>query len=133
VAHAADLLAQLALSPGFGKTELEQILAAIAAQVVAADAHFYVYGESERLASAVVAVASREVYTSEEWSAWLTKVAGAAPFEKWDDLYWSQPGLAKRHDTMSFLVALYVQSANDKRSAVRPLAPPALKAMQPLG
>ncbi len=133
MAHAAYLLAQLALSSGLGKTELEQILAAIATQIVAADAHFYVYGESERLASAVVAVASREVHTSGEWSAWLEKVAGAAPFKKWGDLYWSQPGLAKRHDTMSFLLALYVQSANDKRSAVRQLAPLALEAMQPLG
>jgi len=133
VAHAADLLAQLALSPGFGKTELKQILAAIAAQVVAADAHFYVYGEGERLASAVVAVASREVYTAEEWSEWLMKIGGSAPFENWDQVYWGQPGLAKRHDTMSFLLALYAQSANDKRSAVALLAPMALKAMQPLG
>jgi hypothetical protein len=133
VAHAADLLAQLALSPGFGKPEVERIMAAVTAQIVAADAHFYVYGESERLASVVVAIAARDVYTADEWSAWLTRIVRPAPFEKWDDVYWSQSGLAKRHDTMGFLLALYQQTATDKRSAVSQLAPMAVKAMQPLG
>jgi Protein of unknown function (DUF2785) len=133
VAHAADLLAELALSPDFGKTQLDRILSAISVQIVPADAHFYVYGESERLASAVVAIASRDLFGAGAWSAWLMKIARAAPFESWDEVYWSQSGLAKRHDTMSFLFALYVQSATDKRSPVGQLAPMALKAMQPLG
>ena len=133
VAHTADLLAQLALSPDFGKTQLDRILAAITVQIVPADAHFYVYGESERLASTVVAIASRDVYTADEWSAWLSKIVSPAPLENWSDAYWSQSGLAKRHDTMSFLLALYVQTATDKRSPVSQLAPIVFKAMQPLG
>ena len=133
VAHAADLLAQLALSPSFGKNEMDRILAAIAAQIVPADAHFYVYGESERLAMAVVAVASRDVYTAEEWYSWLMKIVSPNPFESWDDVYWSQSGLAKRHDSKSFLLALYAQTAISNRAAVSQLAPIAIKAMQPLG
>jgi hypothetical protein len=133
VAHGADLLAQLALSPGFGKMETDQILAAITVQIVPFQAHFYVFGESERLAMVVIAVASRGVYTAEDWSAWLMKVAGPSPFANWDDVYWSESGLARRHDTMSFLLALYAQSAADKRSAVSQLAPIAVKAMKPLG
>jgi hypothetical protein len=132
VAHVADLLAQLALSPAFGKTEMGQILAAITTQIVPADAHFYVFGESERLAMAVAVVASRGVYTADDWSAWLMKIASPTPFANWDDVYFSQSGLAKRHDTMSFLLALYAQTSVDKRSAVSQLAPIAVKAMEPL-
>jgi hypothetical protein len=133
VAHAADLLAQLALSPSFGKLEMDRILAAATAQIVPADAHFYIYGEGERLSAVVAAIASREVYTSEEWRAWLVKVVSPAPFKKWDEAYWSQAGLAKRHNTMSFLLALYAQTAVDKRSAVAHLAPMIAEAMQSLG
>jgi hypothetical protein len=133
VAHAADLLAELAQSPGFGKTEMDRILAAVAAQIVPANGHFYLYGESERLAIVVAVVASRDVHTTDEWNTWLMKIVSPAPFEKWDDVYWSQAGLAKRHDTMSFLFALYAKSAIDKRSAVSQLAPITLRAMQPLG
>jgi hypothetical protein len=133
VAHAADLLAQLALSPSFGKPEMDRILAAAAAQIVPADAHFYVYGESDRLSTVVAAIASREVYTAEEWRTWLGKVANPAPFKKWDEAFWSQAGLAKVHNTMSFLLALYAQTAVDKRAAVSQLAPMVAEAMQPLG
>jgi hypothetical protein len=133
VAHAADLLAQLALSPSFGKREMDRILAATTAQIVPADAHFYIYGEYERLSTVVAAIASREVYTAEEWRAWLAKVVSPAPFKKWDEAFWSQSGLAKRHNTMSFLLALYAQTAVDERAAVSQLAPIIAKAMQPLG
>jgi hypothetical protein len=133
VAHAADLLAELALFRRFGKIEMDQILAATAAQIVPADAHFYIYGESERLAMVVAAIASRDIYTAEEWDAWLAKVISAAPFKKWEDAYGSQAGLAKRHNTMSFLLALYAQTTVDKRAAVALLAPLVVKAMQPLG
>jgi hypothetical protein len=133
VAHAADLLAQLALSPGFGRLEMDRILAATTAQIVPADAHFYIYGEGERLSTVVAAIASREVYTAEEWRAWLVKVVSPAPFKKWGEAYWSQAGLAKRHNTMNFLLALYEQTALDKRAAVSRLAPMVAKAMQPLG
>jgi len=79
------------------------------------------------------AIASREIYTAEEWRAWLVKVVSPAPFKKWDEAYWSQAGLAKRHNTMSFLLALYAQTALDKRAAVTVLAPMIAKAMQPVG
>ena len=133
VAHTADLLAELALSANFGKAEMDLILAATAAQIVPMNAHFYIYGESERLSMVVTAIASRDLYTAEEWGAWLIKIVNPAPFNKWDDVYWSQTGLAKRHNTMSFLLALYAQAAVDKRAAATLLAPLIVKAMQPLG
>ena len=132
VAHVADLLAQLALLPTFGKAELDRILAAIAAQVVASDAHFYTYGESERLAEAVATVALRDVYSAQEWEAWLNKISAPAPFQNWGEAYWSQAGLAKCHDTMIFLLALYTDTVDDKRASLAQIAPFAAKAMQPL-
>ena len=133
VAHAADLLAELALSPSFGRAEMDRILAATAAQIVPTGAHFYIYGESERLGMVLAAVASRDIYTAEEWETWLMKIASPAPFKNWDDAYWSQTGLAKRHNTVSFLLALYARTSTDKRAAVTVLAPMVIKAMEPIG
>ncbi|GAA0712774.1 DUF2785 domain-containing protein [Dokdonella soli] len=132
VAHAADLLAQLALEPDFGRPELDEILRALASQVVAAEARFYVYGESERLAEAVAAVALRGVYSESDWQRWLHNVADPAPLASWDDAYWSQAGLAKRHDTMAFLLALHADAAHDKRTQLSQLAPIVATAMQRL-
>jgi hypothetical protein len=132
VAHAADLLAQLALLPSFGKAELDRILAALATQIVASDAHFYTYGESERMAEAVATVAVRGMHTTQEWDAWLSKIADPAPFQHWGEAYWSQAGLAKRHDAMAFLLALYADTVDDKRVSLAQIAPLAAKAMQPL-
>ena len=133
VAHVADLLVQLAPTPSIGKVEMDQILAATTMQIVPPETHFYVYGESERLAMLVAVVASRGIYTAEDWSAWLLKIASPTPLANWGDAYWSQAELAKRHDTMNFLLALYAQTASDKRSAVSQLAPITISAMKPLG
>lgn len=133
VAHGADLLGQLALLPAVGKTGMDRILSAITMQITPADTHFYVFGEGERLAAVVVAIASRDVYTADEWSAWLTNIVRPVPYASWDRVYWSEAGLAKRHDTMGFLLALYAQTATDKRLPVSSLAPMVFKAMEPLG
>jgi hypothetical protein len=57
VAHAADLMMELALNPALGKKEQQLILGAMAAQLSGASAHspaqFFQYGEGERLAMPV--------------------------------------------------------------------------------
>lgn len=108
VAHGADLVLQLALNPLVDKDGLDRILAAIASQIVPGEEHFYVYGEPERLARAVYYAASRGLHSGDEWSAWLEDVTGPAPLSDWSDAFRSNAGLAKRHDTAAFLMALYL-------------------------
>ena len=67
VAHASDLMLQLAVNPRTSKAQLDQMLAAIATQVAPAGEHYYIYGEGDRLAQAVFYIAKRKLHTADEW------------------------------------------------------------------
>ncbi|MES2107033.1 MAG: DUF2785 domain-containing protein [Pseudomonadota bacterium] len=123
VAHDADLLMQMSLNPALGKAQLDQILAAVATQVAPASGHFYIYGEAERLARPVLFIMGRKLHTEAEWDSWLSQVASPAPFGAWNDVFQSQAGLAKRHNTRDFLLALYVEARDSKYEGLAALAP----------
>jgi hypothetical protein len=103
VAHGADLLLQLGLNPAVEAVDLRLILAAIATQVMPPGAHFYVYGEGDRLMTPVFYVGRRDALSAEEWSAWFAALAArrvkAGPA--------TQASLAARHNLGQFLLELY--------------------------
>lgn len=113
VAHGADLVLQLSLNPGVDEHGLLGLLDAIATQIAPASGHFYVYGEPERLARAVFWLASRDVVSEAAWSEWFSRVADPTPLPTWDAAFRSQVGLAKRHDTAAFLLALHLLVSED--------------------
>jgi hypothetical protein len=108
VAHGADLSLQLAMNARASKADLDALLTAIAAQVVPAGAHFYIYGEPSRLVRATLVIAQRSLHSEQEWSTWLEAISQPAPLSSWSDAFNSQSGLAKRHNTVSFLNAFYL-------------------------
>jgi Protein of unknown function (DUF2785) len=108
VAHSADLMLQLAVNPRTSKAQLDQMLAAIATQIVPAGEHSYTYGEGNRIAQAVFYIARRKLHTADEWRKWFEQVAAPAPFAKWDEVWTSKRGIAKHHNTWAFLTSLYV-------------------------
>ncbi len=129
VAHGADLFMQLALNPRTSKSELDAMLAAVAMQVAPAN-HSYVYGESARLARAVVFIAQRHLHSKEEWTAWLRRLATPAPFHDWSTAQQSQAGLAKHHDTTAFFNALFVATVpNFDEELADPLLAPLRQVM----
>jgi len=103
VAHGADLLLQLGLNPAVEAADLRLILAAIATQVMPPGAHFYVYGEGDRLMTPVFYLGRRDALTTEEWSAWFAALA--AQRVKADPA--TQASLAARHNLSQFLLELY--------------------------
>lgn len=126
VAHGADLLLQLSLNPAFGKTELERLRDAVATQV-APDGHFYIYGESERLARPILFIASRGLISEDEWTQWFAALPGAG-----DDAFSSQAGLARRHNLTAFLAVLYINarlSQNENDDTLLSGAEAALRAL----
>jgi hypothetical protein len=129
VAHGSDLLMQLALNETLTKAQLDRILQAVQQQVAPPGAHFYIYGESERLARPVLFVAMRGLHSPEEWSEWFSQVASPAPLSGWDQAYQSNAGLARRHNTRAFLLLLYSEirdSKNDQLARLVPIATAAL-------
>lgn len=103
VAHGADLLLQLGLDPAVDAADLRRILAAIATQVMPPGAHFYIYGEGDRLMTPVFYIGRRDVLSTEQWSAWFAALA--AQRVKADPP--TQASLAARHNLGQFLLELY--------------------------
>lgn len=106
VAHGSDLLMQLVLNKRIDVEAVDLMLSAIKVQV-APKTHFYVNGESERLARPVLFAAARGALSEAEWSDWLLQLATPGQ-EIADKVYASNEGLAWKHNTMGFLEALYV-------------------------
>lgn len=134
VAHAADLMLQLSLNPALGKREQKSILSAVAAQLsangAAAPAHFFVYGEGERLMAPVFYLARRSELDAADWEAWLATIAISPA----DPSFRTQAGLARRHNLKSFLMPLYVSLSESKDEAQRErLLPAVRKALRPQG
>lgn len=131
VAHASDLMLQLTLNPALGKPELERIRDAIASQVSPSE-HAYVFNESGRLATPIIYMARRGVFSEAEWTAWLTSVAAPAPFDSWDGTYSSEAKLAKKHNASAFLQAIYLNARVSENTADDALLPGALAGLQAL-
>jgi hypothetical protein len=113
VAHGADLMLQLALNPGLDKAQLTKLLDAIAAQVVAANAHAYRYGEGERLMAPVFYLGRRDALTEADWDAWFARLVANPP----KDI--SQAALARRHNLNLFLQPLYINLSETKDAALK--------------
>lgn len=124
VAHGADLMLQLSLNPALGKPELERIAAAIASQVTP-DGHFYIYGESERLARPIIFMAQRGLLSEAEWTQYFAQFLSAG-----ENVFASQAGLARRHNVNAFLQVVWINARLSPTSADDVLLPGAEAAIR---
>jgi hypothetical protein len=104
IAHAADLVLQLALNPQIDAVEGEMLRDAVGSQVLASGGHWYLYGEPERLMSPVFYLARRGWWTTAQWDAWFGELLAKLPAQAFK----SNAGLAAHHNATAFLTALYV-------------------------
>ncbi|MDT0604542.1 DUF2785 domain-containing protein [Thalassotalea castellviae] len=133
VAHTADLMLQLSLNPAITKQHLDHMLSALLSQVVAKNDHFYIYGEPKRLAMPVIYIFLNDEYTIENWQTWLNDLTNPAPLKSWGEVYSSQTGLSKLHNTQNFLFAIYAlikNSNNERLSQMVPALENAIKKIQ---
>lgn len=114
VAHGADLMLQLAVHPAIGADEQRSMLRAIAGQLALASgrAHFFQYGEGERLMAPVFYLSRRNTIDASEWETWMMALAAGSR-----DV--TQATLARRHNLKSFLQPLYVSLAESRDTAQR--------------
>ncbi len=132
VAHIADVLMQQSLNPAITPDDLTKMREAIGSQIVPKNAHFYVYGEPDRLARPLFFMARREAFTAEDWAMWFAELANPAPFEDWNAAYSSEAGLAKLHNTKAFANAVYTNALNSQNPNINALAEPALDVLKKL-
>ena len=110
VAHGADLIMQIARNPNYtDRALLTRLRDAVTAKIAPSD-HAYVYGEPDRLLRPIFVLAQRNLFTNAEWNAWFANLADPAPFASWNDVFRSQAGLAKLHNTRAFLYAVWTNA-----------------------
>ena len=132
VAHGADFALQLVLNPAVSKLQITRLLAAVASQVSPPGTTAFHSGEPERLARPVLFAAERGVFTDAEWKGWFEGVTAPAPLTAWDQAFASEAGLAKRHNTLAFLTALYYAASESETAQLRLLLPHARAAIRTL-
>jgi hypothetical protein len=126
VAHGSDLLLQLGLNPALGTTDVQRIADAIATQVTP-EGHFYIYGESERLARPIIFMAQRGLISQAQWTIYFAQFANVG-----ENPYASQAGLARIHNAKAFLQTIYLNvqlSENAEDNAMLPGVEAALRAL----
>lgn len=128
VAHGADWLMQLALNPKLDSAQLRALTDAVASQVLAADGHAYIFGESGRLARPVVFAAKRGIRTKDEWQVWLGNLVSGLgdPSLAYKDLNW----LYARHNLSGFLDTLYLETDLSGDESLKPLNMAAVQALK---
>lgn len=122
VAHGGDWLMQLSLNDALARKQLDRILLAVSSQVVPDATHAYVFGEPGRLARPVLFIAKRGAYTPAEWEAWLT--AFAPRLGDKERAYMDSAWLARRHDLLAFLTALYLEADRSDDANLQALGAP---------
>lgn len=121
VAHGADWLMQLSLNPAVDEAQLAAIVDAVAAQAVPERAHAYTFGEPERLAAPLLYAARRGFRDEAQWTAWFAALPARLGDAKvaYRDSAW----LARRHDLVAFLQAIYVSADASDDARLRVLLP----------
>lgn len=129
VAHAGDLMLQLVLNTNVDQGQLERIRCAIAS-LISPGAHYYVNGESERLARPILYMAQRNAFTEAEWTAWFASLASDEA--SWRDWHLSDAGLARRHNITAFVSTVFINARLSTNAAFAPLLPGAEAAIRAL-
>jgi len=132
VAHTADLMLQLSLNPHISNEQILVLRSALVTQIAPQNGHVYIHGEPERLARPILYMARRGAITEENWQVWFETLADPAPYGSWGDVYKSEAGLAKLHNTKAFLNAIYINASETQNENIKALLPAARAALMKL-
>lgn len=130
VAHGSDLVLQLVLNEHIDEAQVVQLVSATLTQVAPPGGVAYIHGESTRLARAVFYAHSRGVVDDAQWQQWFDDVMEPAPMEAWGDAFSSEAGLAQRHNTLLFLMALQVYATAAESDAAAALETQVMNALK---
>jgi len=130
VAHAADLVLQLALNPLITKAQLDHMMLAVATQVAPNAEVAYWAGEPDRLARPIVFIAQRKLHTETEWRGFFAEVADPKPLTSWQAAFASELGIKKRHNVRAFLLSVYARATSSEDAGIRQLIIPVTAALK---
>ena len=123
---------QLAVNEQLSPSDAEMIFDALAAQVLPANNHSYIFGESRRLARPVLFLALNGHVPDGGWASWFSQFNAAEDDPKWQDPYMSREGLANLHNTRQFASAVLIWAGESEDPQLAPLAEGARAVMSSL-
>ncbi|MCB1606980.1 MAG: DUF2785 domain-containing protein [Xanthomonadales bacterium] len=132
VAHASDVVLQLALNGELPAESVATLLDAMATQIATA-ATGYVHSEPERFARAAFYAHQRGVLDRAWWEGWLTRLSSPAPAESWGQAQQTHAGITRRNNLFAFYYALHFAAANANNEAGVELKALVLDAMKNSG
>ena len=132
VAHGADLALQLVLNENIDSAQVTRLIDAIRPQITPAGEIFYTFGEPSRLARPVFYAYLRSDLDQAVWDDWFTRLADPAPLADWSLAWKDRSGLARRHNLMSFMQALYISADLSTSPAAASLKERVLAVMEKL-
>lgn len=132
VAHASDVLLQLSLNPHTSEQQHKQIGDTVALGLMPKYAHFFIYGEPERLARAFLYNVLSPKVNIDHWGAWLRQHSRYTRAESWQMSFTTQAGLSEQHNKRAFYRALYIAIAGSKNERLTTLIPVIEEALQVL-
>jgi len=106
IAHTADASLQLVLNKRLTSQQHDILLDSLFSQISPLQ-HSYVFGESKRLITPILYSWMANLHSIEQWQQRLDKLMSPSPFTSWQDVYKSEEGLHKLHNTKLFILELY--------------------------
>lgn len=131
VAHSADAALQLVLNKRLTKAHHDKLLDGLFSQV-SPKQHSYTFGESKRLVLPILYSWMAGKHQLPEWQTRLDGVIDPAPFANWGEVFNSEAGLHKQHNTRLFLLELYRSISFNDVVRLNALAPSVKKALSQL-
>ncbi len=132
VAHSADIALQLVLNKRLTPKQHVLLTDKLFDQASPSN-HSYVFGESKRLTMPILYSWLSESYDIDVWQRNLDKLMNPTPFSSWQDMYRTEQGLHKLHNTRAFLLELYRLTSSNNIDRLKLLQPSIESALRQLG
>lgn len=129
IAHASDVVLQLALNAELPAESVVELLDAMAPHIATA-ATGYTHSEPERFARAAFYAHQRGVLDGDWWSGWLARVSSPAPAGSWAEAQREMSGITRRNNLFAFYFALHFAAANADNEAGKALQELVLASMR---
>lgn len=132
LAHSSDIALQLVLNKRL-KPEHHAILIKSLFQQASPMNHSFIFDESKRLATPILYSWLSNGLDLTLWQNNLDTLMNPAPFESWQDVYQSEQGLHKLHNTRLFLLELHKLVSTNDLERLNQLQPSIKAALDQLG
>lgn len=123
LAHAADVLLQLALNPALTDAQLKQTGNIILAHISPPDAPAFTAGEPARLARAMAYTVLRQEVAVSFWQSQIELALQKPGYADWADAYVNSTGLITLHNYRSFFDNLVSRLVYEENPRLQTLAP----------